>query len=124
MRLDYELKWTKLTPVLRNDKPTMARVLGAARHCRLVVAQNGCELRPLELVVEPHPDLEPIEDPAYGGSSMGSRSGCGTTTSSSGRSSHPFCATTSRQWRAAPSTRAIVGLSLRRTGVSFVHLSS
>ena len=31
MRLDYELKWTKLTPVLRNDKPTMARVLGAAR---------------------------------------------------------------------------------------------
>ena len=31
MRLDYELNWTKLTPVLRNDKPTMARVLGAAR---------------------------------------------------------------------------------------------
>jgi len=31
MRLDYELKWTKLTPVLRNDKPTMARVLAAAR---------------------------------------------------------------------------------------------
>ena len=31
MRLDYELTWTKLTPVLRNDKPTMARVLDAAR---------------------------------------------------------------------------------------------
>jgi amidohydrolase len=31
MRLDYELKWTKLTPVLRNNKPTMARVLNAAR---------------------------------------------------------------------------------------------
>jgi metal-dependent amidase/aminoacylase/carboxypeptidase family protein len=31
MRVDYELKWTKLTPVLRNDKATMARVLGAAR---------------------------------------------------------------------------------------------
>jgi len=31
MRLDYELKWTKLTPVLRNDKPTMARVLNATR---------------------------------------------------------------------------------------------
>jgi hippurate hydrolase len=31
MRIDYELKWTKLTPVLRNDKPTMARVLGVAR---------------------------------------------------------------------------------------------
>jgi len=31
MRLDYEIKWTKLTPVLRNDKPTMARVLNAAR---------------------------------------------------------------------------------------------
>ncbi len=31
MRVDYELKWTKLTPVLRNDKPTMARVLDAAR---------------------------------------------------------------------------------------------
>jgi hippurate hydrolase len=31
MRLDYELKWTKLTPVLRNDKATMARVLSAAR---------------------------------------------------------------------------------------------
>ena len=31
MRIDYELKWTKLTPVLRNDKPTMARVLNVAR---------------------------------------------------------------------------------------------
>jgi hippurate hydrolase len=31
MRIDYELKWTKLTPVLRNDKATMARVLEAAR---------------------------------------------------------------------------------------------
>lgn len=31
MRLDYELKWTKLAPVLRNNKPTMARVLNAAR---------------------------------------------------------------------------------------------
>ena len=31
MRIDYELKWTKLTPVLRNHKATMARVLGAAR---------------------------------------------------------------------------------------------
>ena len=31
MRLDCELKWTKLVPVLRNDKATMARVLGVAR---------------------------------------------------------------------------------------------
>ena len=31
MRLDYELSWTKLTPVLRNDKPTMQRVLAVAR---------------------------------------------------------------------------------------------
>jgi amidohydrolase len=31
MRLDYELEWTKLTPVLRNDKPTMARVLSVTR---------------------------------------------------------------------------------------------
>jgi hippurate hydrolase len=31
MRIDYELKWTKLTPVLRNDKATMARVLQVAR---------------------------------------------------------------------------------------------
>jgi amidohydrolase len=31
MRLDYALEWTKLTPVLRNDKPTMARVLNVAR---------------------------------------------------------------------------------------------
>ncbi len=31
LRIDYDLKWTKLTPVLRNDKPTMARVLDVAR---------------------------------------------------------------------------------------------
>ena len=31
LRIDYELKWTKLTPVLRNDKPTMSRVLNVAR---------------------------------------------------------------------------------------------
>ena len=31
MRIDYDLKWTKLTPVLRNDKATMARVLEVAR---------------------------------------------------------------------------------------------
>ena len=31
MRLDYELEWTKLVPVLRNDKATMARVLQVAR---------------------------------------------------------------------------------------------
>ena len=31
MRIDYDLKWTKLTPVLRNDKPTMSRVLNVAR---------------------------------------------------------------------------------------------
>ena len=31
LRIDYELKWTKLTPVLRNHKPTMARVLDVAR---------------------------------------------------------------------------------------------
>ena len=31
MRLDYELEWTKLVPVLRNDKSTMARVLQVAR---------------------------------------------------------------------------------------------
>jgi amidohydrolase len=31
LRIDYDLKWTKLTPVLRNDKPTMARVLNVAR---------------------------------------------------------------------------------------------
>jgi hippurate hydrolase len=31
LRVDYELKWTKLTPVLRNDKPTMQRVLNVAR---------------------------------------------------------------------------------------------
>ena len=31
MRIDYELKWTKLTPVLRNDRATMTRVLEIAR---------------------------------------------------------------------------------------------
>jgi amidohydrolase len=31
LRLDYDLKWSKLTPVLRNDKPTMHRVLDVAR---------------------------------------------------------------------------------------------
>ena len=31
MRIDYELEWTKLTPVLRNDKATMARVLEVTR---------------------------------------------------------------------------------------------
>lgn len=31
MRVDYELKWTTLTPALRNDKPTMNRVLNVAR---------------------------------------------------------------------------------------------
>jgi amidohydrolase len=31
LRVDYDIKWTKLTPVLRNDKPTMQRVLKVAR---------------------------------------------------------------------------------------------
>jgi amidohydrolase len=31
MRIDYAMEWTKLTPVLRNHKPTMARVLNVAR---------------------------------------------------------------------------------------------
>lgn len=31
MRIDYELKWTKLTPALRNDAATMERVLIVAR---------------------------------------------------------------------------------------------
>ncbi len=31
MRIDYELEWTKLTPALRNDAATMARVLDVAR---------------------------------------------------------------------------------------------
>lgn len=31
MRIGYELKWTKLTPALRNDKTTMSRVLTVAR---------------------------------------------------------------------------------------------
>ena len=32
LRIDYDLTWTKLTPVLRNHKPTMARVLDVARN--------------------------------------------------------------------------------------------
>jgi amidohydrolase len=47
MRLDYELKWTKLAPVLRNDKPTMARVLNAAREA--LGAANVVEM--------PHPSM-------------------------------------------------------------------
>jgi amidohydrolase len=31
MRIDHELQWTKLTPALRNDPATMARVLDVAR---------------------------------------------------------------------------------------------
>lgn len=31
LRLDYELQWSKLAPVLRNDERTMSRVLTAAR---------------------------------------------------------------------------------------------
>jgi amidohydrolase len=31
MRIDYDLSWTKLTPVLRNHKPTMERMLRIAR---------------------------------------------------------------------------------------------
>jgi amidohydrolase len=31
MRIDYELSWTKLTPVLRNHTPTMERMLRVAR---------------------------------------------------------------------------------------------
>ena len=31
MRIDYELKWNRLVPVLTNDKATMARVLDVAR---------------------------------------------------------------------------------------------
>jgi hippurate hydrolase len=31
MRVDYELNWTRLVPVLRNDKATMGRVLAVAR---------------------------------------------------------------------------------------------
>jgi amidohydrolase len=42
MRLDYALEWTKLTPVLRNHKPTMARVLNVARET--LGAQNVIEM--------------------------------------------------------------------------------
>ena len=31
LRVDYELEWTMLTPALRNDKPTLHRVLNVAR---------------------------------------------------------------------------------------------
>jgi amidohydrolase len=47
MRLDYELKWTKLVPVLRNDKETMARVLNAARET----------LGPSNVIEMPHPSM-------------------------------------------------------------------
>lgn len=42
MRIDYDLSWTKLTPVLRNHKPTMARVLDVARH--MLGPQNVIEM--------------------------------------------------------------------------------
>jgi len=42
MRTDYDLDWTKLTPVLRNHKPTMARVLDVARST--LGAQNVIEM--------------------------------------------------------------------------------
>jgi len=42
MRIDYDLDWTKLTPVLRNHKPTMARVLDVARST--LGAQNVIEM--------------------------------------------------------------------------------
>ncbi len=47
MRLDYDLKWTKLTPVLRNDKPTMSRVLNVARDM----------LGPANVIEMPHPSM-------------------------------------------------------------------
>ena len=42
MRIDYDFRWTKLTPVLRNHKPTMARVLDVARST--LGAQNVIEM--------------------------------------------------------------------------------
>jgi len=42
MRIDYDLDWTKLTPVLRNHKPTMARMLEVARST--LGAQNVIEM--------------------------------------------------------------------------------
>jgi len=42
LRIDYDLTWTKLTPVVRNDKPTMARVLDVAR--RMIGAENVVEM--------------------------------------------------------------------------------
>ena len=45
----------------------LARDVQHARHRRLVVAQHRRELGPLELVVEAHPGLEAVEDPAHRG---------------------------------------------------------
>jgi hippurate hydrolase len=42
LRIDYDLTWTKLTPVVRNDKPTMARVLDVARG--MIGAENVVEM--------------------------------------------------------------------------------
>ncbi|MFO1312497.1 MAG: M20 family metallopeptidase [Burkholderiales bacterium] len=42
LRIDYDLAWTKLTPVLRNHKPTMARVLAVARE--MLGPQNVIEM--------------------------------------------------------------------------------
>jgi metal-dependent amidase/aminoacylase/carboxypeptidase family protein len=46
LRLDYELEWRKLVPVLRNDKATLDRVLGVARDV----------LGPANVVEMPSPD--------------------------------------------------------------------
>ena len=42
LRLDYEINWTQLTPVLRNDESTMNRVLNVAR--AMLGAANVIEL--------------------------------------------------------------------------------
>jgi amidohydrolase len=42
LRVDYELKWTKLTPALRNDPATMARVADVAR--AMLGAENVVEM--------------------------------------------------------------------------------
>ena len=42
LRIDYDLTWTKLTPVVRNDKPTMSRVLEVARD--MLGAENVVEM--------------------------------------------------------------------------------
>lgn len=47
LRLDYDLKWSKLVPVLRNDKPTMAGVLNVAREM----------LGPANVIEMPHPSM-------------------------------------------------------------------